>query len=391
MIKADRDMPHDTVPLTRRSASNPSALATIRDITAEAARLPAFSSHERVLKVSDARLGLTAFIAIHDTTLGPALGGCRVVVYPSRAAALTDALRLSKAMTYKAALAELGLGGGKTVVMAQPDARYPEAFYRSLGRAIESLGGRYITGEDSGTSVREMDWINRETPHVIGTSGRGGDPSLMTADGVLQGIRETVRHRLGVTNLAGVTVAVQGLGHVGAVLCERLAAAGARLIVSDVDGGRVDAVVRACGAEPVAPDYIHRVRADVFAPCALGGVLNARTIAELRCAAVAGSANNQLAGERDGLDLHARGILYAPDYVVNAGGLISAAVGLSGEDPNGPVAQARVEAIGRSLAQIFRRSRADGLPPEIVAGRIAEERLNAARQSGRTRMSPISI
>jgi leucine dehydrogenase len=224
-----------------------------------------------------------------------------------------------------------------------------------------------------------MDWINRETPHVIGTSGRGGDPSLMTADGVLQGIRETVRHRLGVTNLAGVTVAVQGLGHVGAVLCEKLAAAGARLIVGDVDTPRVDAVVRACGAAPVAPDYIHRVRADVFAPCALGAVLNVRTIPELRCATVAGSANNQLAEARDGLDLHARGILYAPDYVVNAGGLISAAVGLTGEDPNGPVAQEKVAAIGRTLDEIYRRSQSDGLPPEILADRVAEERLDAAR------------
>ena len=347
------------------------------DITDESRRLPAFSGHERVLEFSDELTGVSAFIAIHDTTLGPALGGCRAVCYSTRAEALTDALRLSRGMTYKASLAELDLGGGKTVVAVDHDAALSESFFRNLGRAIEALGGDYITAEDAGTSVREMDWISRETDHVIGTSARGGDPSPMTALGVFAGIRAAVRHRLGTDDLSGIAIAVQGLGHVGTALCEKLAPTGARLIVADVDAARVEAVVARLGAEAVSPEEIHGAEADVFVPCALGAILNGRTIPELRCAVVAGSANNQLAEARDGLALKGRGILYAPDYLGNAGGLISVALALCGHDPNGPTVRARLRNIGNVLAAIFARSAVERATPEAVAGRMAEERLAA--------------
>ena len=352
----------------------------ILDITDEARRLPAFSDHAQVLEVRAEGFDIPAFVALHDTTLGPPLGGCRVVPYATRADALTDALRLSRGMTYKAAVAGLDLGGGKTAIALPPGVSLPEPFFRAFGRAIEALGGCYITGEDAGTSVREMDWIGRETDHVIGTSTRGGDPSPMTALGVHAGIRAAARHRLGSSALAGITVAVQGLGHVGQALCDRLAADGAQLIVADIDPGRVEAVVRRLGAETVPVGDIHRVRAEVFAPCALGAVLNPTTVAELRCAIVAGSANNQLARAADGAALQRRRILYAPDYVVNAGGLISAAVGLGGEVAGGPAAQRRVARIGPVLATIFERAAAEGVAPEAVADRLAEERLRAGRQ-----------
>jgi leucine dehydrogenase len=351
----------------------------ILDITEEARRLPAYHGHEQVLEFRADRFGLRAFIAIHDTTLGPALGGCRAVPYAARAEALTDALRLSRGMTYKAAVAGLDLGGGKAVIPMPPDVALSEAFCQAFGCAIEALGGRYITGEDAGTSVREMDWINAATDRVIGSSARGGDPSPMTALGVHAGIRAAARHRLGSDDLAGVVVAVQGLGHVGQALCDRLAADGARLIVADIDPGRVEATVARLGAKAVPPEEIHRARADVFAPCALGATLNPATVPELDCAVVAGSANNQLARAADGLALQQRRILYAPDYVVNAGGLISAAVGLGGEAAGGPVARRRVEGIGAVLATIFERAATEGAAPEAIADRLAEERLRAGR------------
>lgn len=347
------------------------------DITGEARRLPAFDGHEQVFQVDDHTAGLHAIIAIHDTTLGPALGGCRAVAYPSRRAALTDALRLSRGMTLKSAIAGLDLGGGKAVLLLDHGAVPTEAMMRSFGQAVDSLGGRYITGEDSGTSVREMDWIHDETPHVIGTSARGGDPSRMTALGVLAGIRAAIRHRLGRDTLDGIAAAVQGLGHVGAALCALLADAGAQLTVADIVPARVESMVTAFGAEAVAPDDIHRAHADVFAPCGLGAVLNESSIPELGCAVVAGSANNQLASDADGAALHRRGILYAPDYVINAGGLISAEMGRQGHDPNGPESRARVERIGAVLDRIFTRSETSRTDPATIAGQMARERLLA--------------
>jgi leucine dehydrogenase len=332
-----------------------------------------------VFSIRDSKVGLNAIIAIHDTSLGPAVGGCRAVEYASHNAALADALRLSQAMTYKAALANLPLGGGKTVISVDPRMERSEELFRLLGHAINLFGGQYITGEDSGTSVREMDWISQETNHVMGTSARGGNPARMTAWGVMAGLRRAVRHRLGTDSLASITVAVQGLGNVGTALCEFLATAGAHIIVTDIDPSRIDAVVQRLDARPVDPLEFYRTAADVFAPCALGAILNDRTIPELRCAVVAGSANNQLAHNRIGNALGERGILYAPDFVINAGGLISAGLGWLGDNPNGPVVIEQVERIGETLAAIFRRSDADKITPVEVANRVAKERLQRAQ------------
>ncbi len=368
-----------TLPRSETPPSHISPPARLTDITAEARQYEAFNGHEQVLQVSHDAVGLSAIIALHDTTLGPALGGCRAVHYASRQAALTDVLRLSRGMTLKSAVAGLDLGGGKAVLLLDQDTELTEPMFRSLGQVIESLRGHYITGEDSGTSVREMDWINRITPHVIGTSARGGDPSRMTALGVMAGIGAAVRHRLGLDTLTGVTVAVQGLGHVGAALCKMLAVAGARLIVADIVPARVEAVVGELNARAVEPEEIHRVHTDIFAPCGLGAALNRSTIPELECSVVAGSANNQLGGPADGAALHRRQILYAPDYVINAGGLISAAMGLRRLDPNGPESRARVEGIGGVLMEIFQRSESSGSSPESIADQMAKERLQGGR------------
>jgi leucine dehydrogenase len=353
------------------------ALPMIEDVSSEARGHPRHDGHERVLRVRDPVVGLDGFIAIHDTTLGPALGGCRMARYGSDREALGDALRLSVAMTYKAAaMAGLDLGGGKAVLhTVEPS----PALFRSFGRAVESLGGRYITGEDVGTSVREMDWIAQQTPHVIGTSALG-DPSPMTAKGVACGIRAAVRHRLGAGSLDGVTVVVQGLGHVGSALVELLAAEGARLVVADVDPARCTAVRERHAAVVVDPLEIHAVRADVFAPCALGGALDARTVPELCCAVVAGAANNQLDRKETAELLRERNILYAPDYVINAGGLIAAALSRAGHRMGSPEVDARIAGITTTLTHVFKRADAEGRPPLLIADRMADERIGRARR-----------
>jgi leucine dehydrogenase len=351
----------------------------LADATERARRHADFDGHEEVWEATDPESGLHAFIAVHDTALGPALGGCRMWPYASPEAALGDALRLSRGMTYKAALAGLDFGGGKAVIVGDPKRDKSEARLRAFGAAVEALGGRYVTAEDVGTGVADMDLIALETEHVVGTTARGEDPSFMTALGVAEGIKAALRHRLGAESLAGVTVAVQGLGHVGAALCERLAQAGARLVVADVDGARAERAARGLGARGVAPDGIFDEPADAFAPCALGAVLDDATIPRLRAAVVAGSANNQLARERHGYALKERGILYAPDYAINAGGLISASMSLLGEDPRGAGAWAKTCQIGPTLSEIFRRADADGLPPHAVADRLARERIRRRR------------
>jgi leucine dehydrogenase len=355
---------------------------SVRDITIDARRHPDFAEHERVFAVHEPSTGLDAFIAIHDTTLGPALGGCRMAVYPSRDAALGDALRLSQAMTYKAALAGLDVGGGKMVVIANGLAK-SEALFRAVGRAVESLHGRYVTGEDVGTSVREIDWIAKATSHVIGTS-RLGDPSPMTAVGVVSAIKVAVRHRLGRDELAGLTVAVQGLGNVGRSLCEQLAGENARLIVADIDPSRCDNLRRSIPATQVDPAEIHRAAADVFAPCALGGILNHQTVAELRCPIVVGSANNQLGNPEIAKRLRQRGILYAPDYVVNAGGLIAAVLSRAGHAAGGAAMLSRVRAIGETLNEIFRRADQAGRSPADIADELSEERIARRRNESDT-------
>jgi leucine dehydrogenase len=343
---------------------------------------PAFDEHEQVNLFYHRDSGLRAIVALHDTTLGPAVGGCRMWPYATEADAITDVLRLSKGMTFKAAMADLPYGGGKTVIIGAPKTDKSEALFRALGRAIDSLGGRYYTGEDVGTSPQDMDWAGEETTYVLGSTrgGGSGDPSPVTARGVWLGIRAAVAHKLQRNDLAGVRVAIQGLGHVGYNLARLLAQDGARLIVADIDQTRVERAADELAAKVVDIDAILSAECEVLAPCALGGVLNDDTIPRLACQIVAGAANNQLLEDRHGAALHARGILYAPDYVINAGGLINIALELQPGGYDRARALAQVGAIGTTLAEVFERATRAGLPTHEVADRIARERIMAGRQ-----------
>jgi leucine dehydrogenase len=342
---------------------------------------PAFDAHEQVVFFYDRACGLKAIVALHDTTLGPAVGGCRMWPYESETEALTDVLRLSRGMTFKSAMADLPYGGGKTVIIGDSGKDKSEALFRALGRAIESLGGRYYTGEDVGTSPTDMDWAGEETAYVLGCNkGGSGDPSPITARGVWLGIRAAVEHKLGRGDLAGVRVAIQGLGHVGYSVARLLAEDGARLIVADLDAVRVERAADEFAAKPLGVDAILGAECDVLAPCALGGVINDQTVPRLACAVVAGAANNQLLEDRHGTALHARGILYAPDYVINAGGLINIAQELQPGGYDRERALAQVETIGTTLAEVFERATRESVPTHEVADRIARERIAAGRR-----------
>ncbi len=329
---------------------------------------PHFDGHEQVVFSQNQVDGLRSIIAIHDTRLGPALGGCRVWNYATEDEALADVLRLSRGMSYKAALAGLPLGGGKSVIMADARSEKTPEMMRAMGRAVERLNGRYIIAEDVGVEVADMDEVAKETRHVSGISGGVGDPSPWTAEGVFRALRAAVRHRLG-RDLEGVRVAVSGTGHVGANLCRLLAEAGARLIVADIRRDTVEQVAALHGATTASPETIHADEADVFAPCALGAVLNARTIPEIRAGIVCGAANNQLEADEDDARLAARGILYAPDYLVNAGGLISVSrptCNLSDAE-----ARAKLEAIPETLLEVVRIAEREGIAPGAAADRLA--------------------
>jgi leucine dehydrogenase len=342
---------------------------------------PAFDDHEQVIFFYDRASGLKAIVALHDTTLGPAVGGCRMWPYADENEALIDVLRLSRGMTFKAAMADLPYGGGKTVIIGDSRADKSEALFRALGRAIDSLGGRYYTGEDVGTSPADMDWAGEETAYVLGCDkGGSGDPSPVTARGVWLGIRAAVRHKLGRPDLAGIRVAIQGLGHVGYNLARLLAQDGVRLLVADLDGARVERAADEFAAKPLEVDAIAAAECEVLAPCALGGVINDATLPRLACRIVAGAANNQLLEDRHGAALHARGILYAPDYVINAGGLINIAQELQPGGYDRERALAQVETIGTTLAEVFERAARQGLPTHEVADRIARERIAAGRR-----------
>ncbi|MFP4129610.1 MAG: Leu/Phe/Val dehydrogenase [Halorhodospira sp.] len=347
---------------------------------------PEFDSHERILFGSDPGSGMRAIIAIHDRTLGPGVGGCRVQAYPGEAEAVTDCLRLSRAMTYKSALAEIPLGGAKMVVLADPARDKSPGLLRAVGRMVEDLGGQYVTAEDAGMTAPDLHAVAEATRHVVGIREEAPSPgrrhratiSASTAYGVFTGVRTAVRHRLGADGLSGVRVALQGLGSAGWKLGEHLHAAGARLWVSDVDRDRVAQAAAAWGAEAVDPAAIHAQPVDVFAPCALGAVLNDATIPELRCSVVAGAANNQLARAEHGEALRRRGILYAPDYAINAGGIIEVAYEISGDtDPER--LRAHLERIGATLRQVFERAEAEDRATDTVADQLAEERLRAGR------------
>ncbi|HXV85042.1 MAG TPA: Glu/Leu/Phe/Val dehydrogenase dimerization domain-containing protein, partial [Gemmatimonadales bacterium] len=288
--------------------------------------------HEQVSFFQDRAAGYQGIIAIHSTVLGPSLGGTRFWAYGSEADALADVLRLSRAMTYKAATAGLDLGGGKSVILGDNTRRTREPLFRAHGRHVHALSGRYITAEDVGTSPEDMAFIRAETPYVVGLESGSGDPSPLTAFGVYRGMKACARHRWGNDALEGRTVAVQGVGHVGYYLCRDLHAEGARLVVTDVAPEKVRRVVTEFGARGVAPEEITGVRADVFAPCALGGAINDASLKRLSVEIVAGGANNQLAEPRHGDLLEERGITYAPDYVINGGGLMNVGAELAGKD-----------------------------------------------------------
>jgi len=340
------------------------------------------TDHERVVFCRDEEAGYRAVIAIHSTAAGPAVGGTRLWSYPREEDAVIDALRLSRGMTYKNAMAGLPFGGGKSVILAAGagEGMDREALFLAHGRAVERLGGQYITAEDVGTSPADMAILRRETRHVGGLPDRSGDPSPVTARGVAQGIRAAAFHRWGSDVLAGRTVAIQGCGSVGFHLARELDALGARLVVADVDAGRVRRTVEETGAGTVAPDAIFDVAADLFAPCALGGILNAETIPRLRAEIVAGAANNQLREPADGDRLRERGILYAPDYVINAGGVLGGGgrelLGWSEEET-----RARVDGIYDTLLAVLRLAAAGGVSPHVAADRLAEERLAALRRT----------
>lgn len=333
-----------------------------------------FDNHESVTFHADAASGLKAIIAIHNTVLGPAVGGCRMWPYASEADGLADALRLSRGMSYKSALAGLPFGGGKSVIFGDPAADKSEALWRAMGRFVESLGGRYIVAEDVGTSPADMEIVRRETRHVAGIAeGGSGDPSPATAWGVFVGIRAAVLAKLGRDDLKGIRIAVQGLGHVGFELCRLLAAEGVVLYVSDISRSRVVEAVSAFGATGVSPERIYDRPADVFAPCALGAVVNDDTIPDLNVSIVAGSANNQLAEPRHADALARRGILYAPDYAINAGGIIN--IAHEGPAYNHEKAFAQISGIYDTLLEIFARAAADKTTTDEAAERIAAQRL----------------
>ena len=333
--------------------------------------------HEQIVVGQDPTCGYVGIIAIHDTTLGPALGGTRVWAYASHDEALTDALRLSKGMTYKSAVAGLNLGGGKAVIIADPRRREREALFRAHGRLVHTLAGRYITAEDVGTSPMDMEYVRLETPHVSGLLGLSGDPSPVTAFGVYCSMKASAKEAWGSDSLAGRTVAVQGCGKVAHGLMALLHKEGAKLVVADIDDAKVQACVAEFGATAVAPEAIYDVAADIYAPCALGATINDATIARLKVPVICGGANNQLAEPRHGDALAAKGIVYAPDYVANGGGVIN----IQGELDGWPQARAKQKAseIYDTTAKVFQIAKRDGIPTYLAADRLAEERLAAVR------------
>ena len=336
------------------------------------------NTHEQVLIGRDPATGYHGIIAIHSTALGPAVGGTRFWNYATEAEALTDALRLSRGMTYKNALPGLPLGGGKSIIIGDSKAANREALLRVHGRFVDALQGRYITAEDVGTSPADMEIVRQETQHVGGLLDRSGDPSPHTARGVFRAIQASHKFRTDADDLRGVTVALQGCGHVGYHLARMLHEAGAKLIVTDVNENNLARVINEFAAEPVATSEIFSVRADVFAPCALGGIINDQTIPELKVRIVAGAANNQLLEERHGALLRERDILYAPDYVANAGGILNGCIELLGWKPEH--AARKVDEIYDTVLQICESAQAEGLTTNAAADRLAEERLRQAVQ-----------
>jgi leucine dehydrogenase len=343
--------------------------------------LETHGEHEQVVFCHDKDCGLKAIIAIHNTTLGPALGGTRMWPYKSEEDALVDVLRLSKGMTYKASAAGLNLGGGKAVIIGDPKKDKSEALFRTFGAYVNSLNGKYITAEDVGTSVNDMAFVFMETPYVTGipvSFGGSGDPSPFTAHGVLMGIKASVKEKLGATALAGLRVAVQGLGNVGSHLVEYLINEGAHVTVADIDAARVKRVSERYNVRSIDPEAIVTSDCDVFSPCALGAVINDKSLEKMKCKVVAGGANNQLAEQRHGDALVELGILYAPDYVINAGGLINVFVELEGYSKER--AFEKTAQVYDNLMQVFKIAKEEGVSTHRAADRLAETRIRAIGQ-----------
>ena len=341
----------------------------------------AFDDHERVVFCSDKNTGLNAIIAIHSTAIGPAAGGCRLWNYASDAEALHDVLRLSQGMSYKNALAGLEFGGGKAVIIKTPDFQGSDALYEAFGNFVEQLNGSYITAEDVGMSVSIMETIARKTKYVSGLPRQGdhagGDPSPKTAFGIFKGIEAAVRFKLGNESVDGLTVAIQGVGHVGYNLCKFLHEAGAKLLVADFDQDRVKRVCDEFAATAVDQNEILFQKADVIAPCALGAILTKDSIAKLQAQIVAGGANNQLETHADGQRITDAGILYAPDYVINAGGIINVSSEYYGNCTDAEVME-QVAAIGPRLTKIFEEAAESGKPTSQIADTHARQLIEAA-------------
>ncbi len=336
--------------------------------------------HEQLVVVSDAGSGLKAVIAIHDTTLGPACGGTRIWPYKSEQEAIWDALRLSRAMTYKSAAADLPLGGGKGVIIADSHTEKTEALVRAYGRFVDTLGGRYLTTTDVGSSGRDMEYIKQETDYVVGlptTAGGSGDTSIMTGLGIYMGMKACAKEAWGSDSLQGKTVAMQGFGKVATHTAHHLMKEDATLIVTDVFEGALDRA-RDLGLQVVKPDEIYRLDCDIFAPCALGGVISPETIPQLKCKVVAGGANNQLLSDSDGETLHRMGIIYGPDYILNSGGIINVESEIAG-GYNADRAREKTERVYEIMERVISISKREEIPTAKAADHLAEERLKSVR------------
>ncbi|WP_445766876.1 Leu/Phe/Val dehydrogenase [Rheinheimera sp.] len=332
-----------------------------------------FDNHEQVVFCSDAETGLKAIIAVHSTALGPAVGGCRLWQYESDEAAVNDVLRLSRGMTYKNAMAGLPLGGGKSVIIGDAKSIKSEALFRAFGRMVHRLSGSYYSAEDVNITTGDIMTVNKETPYVAGLEGKSGNPAPFTALGTYRGIKAAALHKFGSDSLEGKTVAVQGLGSVGFYLCEHLHKEGAKLIVTDINQDAVQRAVSQFGATAVGLNEIYAVDADIYAPCALGATINDDTLPQLKVKVVAGCANNQLKEARHGAVLREKGILYAPDYVINAGGIINVASEMRPEGYSEAESTAKVMAIYDTLLNIFRRADAEGQSTSVIADLMAQE------------------
>ena len=333
--------------------------------------------HQQVVFCNDEDTGLNAIIAVHDTTLGPAFGGTRMWEYKTEGEALRDVLRLSRAMTYKAAISGLNLGGGKALIIGNNRADKSEALMRKLGQFIRNMNGSFITGEDLGTNNRDMEYIRMETEHVIGgrESSNGANASPITAKGVFMGIKACLKELYGNDSLAGRSVAIQGIGHVGENLVHLLREENAKVYVSDINEERVGQIAKKFGAEAISNNNILDLEFDVYSPCALGGIINSATIAKMKCGIIAGSANNQLADENlHGQMLLDKGIIYAPDYLINAGGMINSYSELSGYSKKRTLQLA--ENIYEVTRGVLKKSKAENIPTNKAADKIAEKRIS---------------